>query len=161
MIMRLGELLRVCKGIDDAADVIFEWQQFGVGGICTYRGESTHLSLLYCTTGQGWSVGRLRQELEDLIGGKILMAYKGGEAHFNAMTPLWIGNWGTCTGTAVTGFEIVGHCCDGCHQILLLRNGWVDWGCVVYDEPVNGLGGLGHCIGGSVEDFDALKEPLP
>lgn len=81
----------------------------GVSGapfdVSSYRGYYDHLAIEY-TADHRATVADFIRILRDAVG-STMEGYKGGDFTMTRQTPVWVSNWGTSSGVAVTGVALV------------------------------------------------------
>jgi len=80
----------------------------------SYRGYYAHLALGWTQrhlTGSGVPTDKADELLAHLKSaiGQVFYGYKGGEYVMDERTPVWVDNYGECSGTAVTGIQDCGY----------------------------------------------------
>lgn len=104
----LGKLIELLKCRESDQTVKFDFGGFVPSGIGSYRGYYDHLALSFdVESSSNWSPVELTVsaliELLESANGDTFTGYKGGEFKMDLKTPVWVGNYGCSTGTAILG----------------------------------------------------------
>lgn len=107
--IRLGELIAKLEQRDPADDICFDFCDLIPSGLSSYRGDYSELAIEYKTSADFQALGvptptvgeflhQLQMALQEPFDG-----YKGGTYRMSVTTPVWVDNWGHCTGTKIVG----------------------------------------------------------
>lgn len=83
-----------------------ERKRWGVGKGDSYRGYYSDVAFEPMPVAGGATVGLLLKECRNLLGSEV-SGYKGGEFLMEDTTPVWISEWGVCSGNAVVDVRIL------------------------------------------------------
>lgn len=104
-----------CAGCSKSVDarpavVRIEWNSMKIGRWNSYRGYYEHLALDFHMPRDrdvaDIDIFSFRDTCRDLIGSTII-GYKGGEYKVSSNTALWVSEYGSASGVAITGFKQV------------------------------------------------------
>lgn len=104
----LGGLIDALKGREQDQTVRFDFGGFVPSGIGSYRGYYDHLAIAFDPEScSNWSSKEITVALFLKMlykaDGKRYTGYKGGEYLMGMHSPVWVGNYGSSTGTAIVG----------------------------------------------------------
>lgn len=119
MAISLGRLIRLLECEPPDNTVRFDFGGFIPRKVNSYRGYYDHLAIGYDEDYSNQPVVRdLLAELRSAIG-KTFQGYKGGDYRMDERTPVWVGNYGHCSNTAIVGIA-------DCNWTTVFQTAWED-----------------------------------
>ena len=100
----IGELVALLRAADQSKRVFatVNGRVFGVSAeVGSYRGYYDQLAI---EPGEEATAGQLADRLSDAVG-ETFTGYKGGDFAMSRNTSVWVADYGTCPGWAVTAFQ--------------------------------------------------------
>lgn len=99
----LGELLDWLASLPPDNEIVFDFCQFSPGEMNSSRGDYSKLAISWLN-GKTVTAQELLNRYRPMVGATF-QGYKGGNYTMDRDTQVWVDEWGSWTGTAITGLD--------------------------------------------------------